>query len=228
VEAGIILEDDCLPHPDFWEYMAQLLDKHQGSSQVKMIGSNNFQQGIQRGNGSYYFSSLPHIWGWATWRRAWQEYDFTIATKITTAEGRRMLAPLFPEPEARAFWLKMLQYLREDRPITWDYRLPYSIWKHQGITIIPNVNLVSNIGFTAGATTTTDSSHPLANLPVHPILPLTHPDTMVPNTEADLFYCRQYLAGVFGKQSLKTRLEEMIPWKVRKQLRSIIQKLKGK
>lgn len=227
VEEGIILEDDCLPHPDFWEYMAQLLNKYRNDPRVKMIGANNFQQGKQRGEGSYYFSAIPHIWGWATWRNAWREYDFHIASRISVSEGRRMLTPLFPEPEAQTFWLKMLQYLQEDRPVTWDYRLPYSIWVHKGITIIPNVNLVSNIGFNAGATTSTNSDHPLANMPVQPILPLKHPAAETRDTEADLFYCKQYLSGVFDKSGLKNRLEELIPWKMRKQLRSIIQKLKG-
>lgn len=229
VEEGIILEDDCVPHPDFWEYNRLLLEKYRHNKVIKMIGANNFQQGTARGQGSYYFSAIPHIWGWATWKRAWQEYDMQIAATLSVKAGQQLISQLFPEKPAQVFWLKMLQYLREERPaITWDYRLPYCIWQHNGLTIIPNVNLVTNIGFNAAATTSTDSNNPLANMPVQPILPLKHPDTVIRDTEADLFYCRQYLAQVFGQSTWKTRLEELIPWKVRKQLRAIIQQTKTK
>lgn len=228
VEEGIILEDDCVPHPDFWEYTALLLEKYRNNTSIKMIGANNFQQGISRGSGSYYFSAIPHIWGWATWKRAWQEYDFDIANHLTRQESNQLLSSLFPSQTALVIWKKMLQYLREGRAITWDYRLPYSIWKHKGITIIPNVNLVSNIGFNKQGTNATDASSPLANIPVEPVFPLQHPADIVRDTEADLYYCNHYLANALTPTGLKQRLEELIPWKLRKQIRYTIHKLSGK
>ncbi len=57
-----------------------------------------------------------------------------------------------------------------------------------GLIILPQVNLVSNIGFSEDATNTKNSGSHLANLPVNPIeFPLQHPDFMVCNTQADSY-----------------------------------------
>lgn len=227
VEEGIILEDDCLPHYHFWEYMALLLEQYRDNEKVKMIGANNFQHDIQRGNASYYFSNIPHIWGWATWKRAWLQYDFEIAAHWSKKEASEFISSSFPSPTAIAFWNKMFRYLKEGRPITWDYRLPYSIWKHKGVTVIPNVNLVSNIGFNQQGTNAKDANSPLANKETFPILPLHHPSTIIQNEEADLYYCNHYLANILTNTGVKQTIEEFMPWKLRKKIRSVINKLSG-
>jgi len=73
-EMGIILEDDCLPHPDFFDFCAKLLECHVHDDRVSVVTGNNFQNGIKRGGFAYYFSKYSHCWGWASWRRAWQQY----------------------------------------------------------------------------------------------------------------------------------------------------------
>jgi hypothetical protein len=80
VEEGIILEDDCLPSDSFFSFCAELLEKYRDDKRIMMISGDNFQDGIQRGDASYYFSSVPWIWGWATWRRAWRLYDREMQT----------------------------------------------------------------------------------------------------------------------------------------------------
>ena len=75
VEEGIILEDGTLPDQSFFTYCKVLLEKYRYDDKLKMISGNNFQQGKWRGDGSYYFSAYSHIWGWASWRRTWKEYD---------------------------------------------------------------------------------------------------------------------------------------------------------
>ena len=74
-ENGIILEDDCLPNIDFFLFCEELLQKYQDDDRVFAITGDNFQKGRQYGNASYYFSKYVHVWGWATWRRAWKYYD---------------------------------------------------------------------------------------------------------------------------------------------------------
>ena len=69
-EKGIILEDDCVPHLDFFTFCENLLDRYAEDERVTVVSGNNFQKGKWRGDASYYFSKFPHIWGWATWRRA--------------------------------------------------------------------------------------------------------------------------------------------------------------
>ena len=72
VEAAIILEDDCLPHLSFFRYCENLLDYYRDDERVMAIGGDNFQDGNKKTPYSYYFSKYPHVWGWATWRRAWK------------------------------------------------------------------------------------------------------------------------------------------------------------
>src|SRR3954453_1153033 len=72
---AIILEDDCLPHPSFFRYCAELLERYRDDERVMMISGDNFQGGRRRTPDSYYFSRYVHSWGWATWRRAWQHFD---------------------------------------------------------------------------------------------------------------------------------------------------------
>ena len=79
VPEAIILEDDCLPEPSFFQFCDELLEKYRDDERVGMISGDNFQNGIQRGDGDYYFSQFCHIWGWASWARAWKKYDVTLA-----------------------------------------------------------------------------------------------------------------------------------------------------
>ena len=80
VEEGIILEDDCVPHPDFFKYCATLLELYRDDMRVWCITGRNDQKGVWRGDGSYYFSRYPHCWGWASWRSRWAYYDSSMAS----------------------------------------------------------------------------------------------------------------------------------------------------
>ena len=75
VEEAIILEDDCLPHPSFFRYCAELLDRYRNDERVMHISGDYFMKRLHPTPFSYYFSRCPYIWGWATWRRAWRHYD---------------------------------------------------------------------------------------------------------------------------------------------------------
>ena len=74
VERGIILEDDCLPHPSFFQFCEEMLEYYSNHNHIMMItGSNPLQDHVM--DTSYTFSEYFSIWGWATWRRAWKQYD---------------------------------------------------------------------------------------------------------------------------------------------------------
>ncbi len=78
VPQGIVLEDDCIPSRSFYRFCGELLAYYQDNPAIMHISGNNFQYGRKRGTASYYFSRYTHSWGWATWRRAWKHYDFTL------------------------------------------------------------------------------------------------------------------------------------------------------
>lgn len=143
VTEGIILEDDCVPDPTFFSFCEVLLEKYRLRGDVLHINGSNYQQGVQRGNGSYYFSRYAHIWGWATWRRAWKQYDFSLARYQQC-----------PREGLNAFLRAELQAVCEGRTDTWDIQWFMSVWFSHGKAITPQVNLVRNIGYGEGATHT--------------------------------------------------------------------------
>ncbi len=186
VEMGIILEDDCLPHPSFFNYMKELLEKYRHDDRVMLISGQHTQSGTRRGSASYYFSRYPHIWGWGSWKRAWAKYDVKT-TKLPDFKQQNQIANLFDNPAEQEFWMKNFQVVHDNQLDTWDYQWVFTIFSNSGLCILPNVNLISNIGFQANATHTTDVGSELANVPTQDIGSITHPEFMVQDKQADEF-----------------------------------------
>lgn len=183
VDAAIIIEDDCLPHPDFFTFCSELLRRYRDDERIMAISGDNFQEGRQRGDASYYFSRLCHIWGWATWARAWQLYDRDMA-----GWSRLRATPFLEDVLGRADAARYWHNIFDDPDIgsTWDYQWVFSVWAQHGLTALPNENLVSNIGWGSGATHTTAADSPLANLPTSSLqMPLSHPSFVYPHRPAD-------------------------------------------
>ncbi|WP_165304972.1 hypothetical protein [Pedobacter sp. SYP-B3415] len=183
-EEGIILEDDCLPHPSFFPYCAELLAKYRNDERIGHIGGANLQLGNVRGNASYYFSRLTHVWGWAGWRRVWQGYNADMPTLAGFTANILANSPSH-EPFA-AKWMENLQQTRNGNINTWDYQYAYLNLINNRLSVIPNRNLITNIGFGPGATHTT-GHHPFGNIPGEDIGDLVHPIFLIANTEADIF-----------------------------------------
>lgn len=191
-EEGIILEDDTLPDKSFFTFCETLLEKYRHVDAVKMISGNNFQRGRQRSDGSYYFSAYSHIWGWATWKRTWEVYNFDL-DNFTDDEFDSCLDYYFKTKKIKTHWRSVFERVRKNEIDTWDYQLLFSIWKKRGNSILPNQNLVTNIGFGEQATHTTDVKSFSANLPVNHITEIIHPSVIEINKKADLFYDDNYI-----------------------------------
>lgn len=204
VEHGIILEDDSVPHVDFFVYCSELLDKYRDAKDIKVIGSANFQPKTKENKVSYYFSMQNGCFcSWATWRRTWEEYDYLIKrhSVYTLKESLKYYKVTLRE---YIYWLGIFRNVKNDRfgESCWDYQLMFSIWKSKGIGIVPNVNLATNIGFNEDATHTFDKWHKGANRPSESILPLVHPRTIEINRKADLYYFNFYYQGINNGKKL--------------------------
>lgn len=210
VEQGIILEDDCLPHPDFFPFCETLLEKYKNDNSVMHISGGNFQFGEKRGNASYYFSHISHIWGWASWRRAWKTYDVDMKD---FPEFLKSSKPFFINDQLQQYWLFHFRRMYRGAD-TWDYQWSYAVMKNHGYCIIPNTNLISNIGFGEQATHSFDKKDPLANMATGPIGDLVHPATIGFNLEADRFT----IESVFPIPSLYQRILA----KIRKTLKQVL------
>ncbi len=184
VEEAIILEDDCLPHPSFFRYCTELLDRYRHHDHVMAISGNNFLFGQYDPPQSYYFSRYPLVWGWATWRRAWQHYDPAMR-RWPEVRTRHWLSRTLASPPAERYWSYIFQRTYETQD-TWDYAWTFSCWLHNGLTITPAVNLVHNLGFQADATHTLDPHSQFAHLPLNEMpFPLRHPPAIRRDGEAD-------------------------------------------
>lgn len=185
-EQGIILEDDCLPHPDFFLYCESLLDRYSSDERVSAITGSNFQNGINRGSHSYYFSTYVNIWGWASWARAWRFYDLDMMFWLEWRRSQRWPL-LFPDGVERRYWERIFDRMFSQRIDTWDYAWLASVLYHGGLTATPNVNLISNIGFGTDATHTTSESNFLSQNETSSMGHIAHPDSIVQDFLADRY-----------------------------------------
>ena len=192
VTEGIILEDDCVPDISFFHFCETLLKRYRTDARIMHIGGVNFQDGRVRGTGSYYFSNISHIWGWATWKRAWEKYDVNVSTYPQVLE-QNLFSTVFSDPATRRYWKKNIDLVYKKKKDTWDVQWQYAVSINNGLSILPNVNLVSNIGFDAHATHTIDNFNTLANRPSSHVDTLTHPAFIVPDKEADAYTLSKYL-----------------------------------
>jgi hypothetical protein len=207
---GIILEDDCLPHPSFFLFCQELLEKYRDDNRIMTISGDNFQFGKNRNGNSYYFSRYNHCWGWASWRRTWKYFDIEMEDwpKIRD-EG--WLKDIFHDSSSVNYWKNVFQSTYEGKINTWDYILAYSCWLQNGLNILPSVNLVSNIGFGEGATHTNNKTNIFANMPVEEIrFPLQHPSFMIRDNIADCS-TQKSMYGTKKIMRLKESIKKIIP-----------------
>jgi hypothetical protein len=208
VEEAIILEDDCLPHPTFFRFCEELLEYYRYDRRIMSISGNNFQFGKNRINYSYYFSRHTHIWGWASWKRAWQYYDLEMKLWQEISNSKWLLSVL-KEPRFVKYWDKIFQSCYDDKINSWAYAWTFSCWIQNALTILPCNNLVTNIGFGVNATHTTNQNDLLANMMTQEmVFPLKHPSFMLPNDEADNF-TEQLLFNLNFFKKVKIKIKNM-------------------
>lgn len=185
VEEAIILEDDCLPHPGFFPYCEELLERYREDERVMMIGGVNFLGELKSSFQSYHFSRFGSSWGWASWKRAWRLYDYEMRLWPTVRDAG-LLEQLFLDPIHCRYWKEIFQKTYESNANdVWDYQWLLACWINSGYRIFPEVNLISNIGFRDDATHTFGSG-PFANMKTDGLeLPLKHPPFVFPSIEAD-------------------------------------------
>ena len=184
VEEAIILEDDCLPHPSFFRFCDELLEKYRGDKRVAQICGANNQLGIRRGNESYFFSRYNNIWGWASWRRAVEHYDVQMTEWPRFLESGR-LQELLVRPSEINYWRKIFQKAYEKKINTWDYQWVFSSWTQNMLSLVPNENLITNIGVGPEATHGM-VDNVFVNAPLEEMtFPLVHPEIIERSVAAD-------------------------------------------
>ncbi len=189
VERAIVLEDDCVAHPDFFRFCDELLERYADDERVSVITGNNFQNGQHHGEASYYFSKYNHCWGWASWRRAWQHYQGNVPFWPDWSRSDDWRQKM-PDVVERRYWSKIFERVHAGKiDNSWAYPWTASVWHYGGLTATPNVNLVSNIGFGPDSTHTASADSPQAAMATSSIGKgkLRHPTAIAQDLVADRY-----------------------------------------
>lgn len=181
---GIVLEDDCLPADSFFGFCSTLLEKYRYDERIGHITGGNYQRGVARGDGSYYFSSLTNVWGWAGWRRVWKDYDFDIKT-FPLFKELHYIDKMSAHGPFKDYWLQYFEIFYNHRNNAWGHQYSYLNLINGRMQIVPNVNLVSNIGCENKATHYI-KGHPLANIPLFELEDIEAPSFMTSDMVADI------------------------------------------
>ena len=204
-EEGIILEDDCVPTPDFFRFCAELLARYRYDARVLHIGGYNSEAAARHTPApeadSYYFSTHVSSWGWATWRRAWQHYRFDMmGFEDLCAQGH--LRKYYGSRAEAYFWRRRFEQVRQAPapPDVWDFQWHFTVAAHAGLAIMPAVNLVGNIGFGSQATHTLDADDDQAAVPTASLPTVLRHPAVLRDWRRDRQRFRDFVASrVFAK-----------------------------
>lgn len=184
-DTAIIFDDDCKPELSFFYFCEEMLEKYAGMNNVMLVTGQTMTNPDINPRFSYFFSKYALIWGWATWKRAWQMFHLGMNLWPYLRETN-WLSNIIKNPTLKEYWRKSFDRAYAGGAKTWDYQWMYVFFLLGGLSIVPTKNQISNIGFGPDSVNTKDNDSPNANLITFPIeFPLVHPDTIEVNDEAD-------------------------------------------
>lgn len=205
VECGIILEDDCVPHPHFFPFCRELFVRYGDDERIMRIsGLAPFP--AREYPFDYHFSRRFYCSGWGTWRRAWKHFSYELGG-INKTKFLEMLKACYPFHYGRRTWLNNFERTINGDLKTWAFRWDVACFAQNGLSINPEKNLITNIGFGEDATHTQKIEPIFANLEGRPLkFPLRHP----PFVYADGRPERSLEKGIHRSLSLKSRCAERV------------------
>lgn len=191
VDEGIILEDDTVPHKDFFYFCEKLLEKYRYDERIWSITGTSFIKNISQSEYGYFFSRYPALWGWASWKRSWDKYDVNISFWPEIYRNK-ITKNLFDDDLEKEYWESIWNDLYyKNKPDTWCYQWTLCSLINNGLNIYPEVNLIENIGFGEDATHTLLEKEPIPF--GKGLKKIKHPEFIVLNKIADDFLINEYL-----------------------------------
>lgn len=221
VDAAIILEDDCNTDPSFFPFCDHLLERYADQTEVMQIAASNWGAPEHiYGGCSYGFNSFAPVWGWATWRRAWQHYDFSIKDWCEGSKKNRAYS-MNIQPRLRRLMQRDWDMVCAGGG-TWDHQWQYTVLHHQGLSISPAKNLMVNTGCRSDGTQITAPDRIFSAFTMESIpFPLQHPIEIQRNPEIDAFFDRIYWMKfgwparvyryLFRSESLRRLIRKFLP-----------------
>lgn len=210
-EMGIILEDDCVPDESFFHYCQQLLEHYQHDQRVLHISGFNDQNQRPRGAGTYYFSNFCSVWGWATWRRAWQHFRLSMPDLLDSFDTI-VNARFYGNYPAGKRWLRSVEQHSIINRSSWAYSWAYTIHQQNGLCLTSNYPLIKNIGFEDPRSTHTKGASAYQQIELQSVSSVKHPKSLLPDYEAD-------------RLTMRNRFYPPLLTRIRYKSRTLLQKL---
>lgn len=213
VEQGIILEDDILTDSSFFGFCETMLDRYKNNEQIMHVSGcyflESFSENIPQ---SYYFTRHIHVWGWATWRRAWKHYDYHMKDWYTLRSNKKLKKYY---SGYSIFWKEIFDKMSNKGNDIWDYQWMFAIYKNDGIAINPSINLTQNIGFDNDATHTKDPNSIFTSIKLSSLSGIIHPIISDVDIKKDILYYTHFLNFDLEFEISKRH----ILWKLKKYLK---------
>lgn len=187
-EEMIELEDDVVPSQSFFWYCQELLEKYKDDPRICYICAENY--GVKSGDATYFFSKYDGSWGFATWKRVYDLWEYKIES-LEEYMDKTDFIKSFPSKFEYNFWKRKFLRWKYKGGNTYDLQTIYLLHKHNMMSILPNVNLVTNIGWDLEASNTIldKKTYKLAkkfgNIERFEIDEIVHPTEMSTNPKVD-------------------------------------------
>ena len=207
VDRGIIVEDDCLPDPSFFQFCEEMLTRYENKQDVWSVAGTSLIPDFFQSSKSHFFSKYSGIWGWATWRRAWETYKFDLSC-LNESEWFQVVNRECENPVERRYWHHILEMMLKGEIDTWDFQVQFCSWRANALHLTSSVNLVQNLGFRSDATHTINAStladrSVQGNLPPYVELPVMADKVMDRIVFGERLHASKELAEwLFGQSTL--------------------------
>jgi len=202
-DEGIILEDDILPMRSFFPYCDELLERYRNDERVGLISGCNLISNHYEIKTSYFFSRYNHIWGWASWRRAWQHYDVSMSDWPRWRDAGGLASISAGSRRFERFWMRTFDRAHAGAIDTWDYQWTFASWRCGMIAALPQRNQQANLGFSSDATHTTGGipGYVRESPPAELDFPLIHPSVVEPDLTADRLVGRHVFGLSYAREA---------------------------
>jgi hypothetical protein len=224
VEEAIVLEDDTVPVPSFFRYCEELLARYRDDERVMHVAGMCMRRVPVAIDESYYFSQFNIAAGaWATWRRAWRYFDAAVES-WPALRATSWLADQLQERGGSDHWAPVFDraYIRKGDVSYWDHQWTFACWANSGLSVVPRMNLASNLGGGADATHMHAEDDPILHLPVEEMtFPLTHPRHVLQRRDLDRTFLLNWLARQRTPPAWRVVASRVIPQPIRRGLRQL-------
>ena len=189
----IVLEDDCVPSQSFFYFCDEMLERYKDDTRVNIISGRSHWHGSHFFKKyDYLFTHYAHTWGWATWKRAWDQFDIymsDVSDFLEDGGAVNILPTKALGGKVNSNLKKKRETIAQEVTHSWDTQWSYTRLK-MGLGIVPAHNLIHNIGdIGTHSNATVNKDMPAEEMPDN----LRHPHFVMVNREYEFFHYKNHI-----------------------------------